>query len=118
MWAPIGVRGVEPSHGYNTVSHVSPGPDHMTTEYLPDCRAQVPKGLIRGQGGNWVPVFCANCGKPGGAVPEENMTFIFYLCNYCVDAHGAIANTMMVPDEVYWGEIAAEHQARQAKEEG
>ena len=118
MWAPIGVRGVEPSHGYNTVSHVSPGPDHMTTEYLPDCRAQVPKGLIRGQGGNWVPIFCANCGKPSGAVPAENMTFIFYLCNYCVETHGAIASTMMVPDEVFWSEVAAEHQARQAKEEG
>ena len=82
---------------------------------LPDSRCLDPKGLIRSKAGMWVPVFCANCGKPGGMVPEANMTFAFYLCNYCVEVHGAVANTMLVPDEVFWAEMAQE--ATQKKEE-
>jgi len=84
-------------------------------ELLPDSRLQVAKGVVRGPGGNWVPIFCANCGGPGGYVPEENMTFAFWLCNACAETFGPIAATMMVPDEVFWAEVAAE---RAAKEKG
>jgi len=41
-------------------------------------------------------------------VPEENMTFLFYLCNTCAETYGAIANTMMMPDEVFWERIKQE----------
>jgi hypothetical protein len=84
---------------------------------LPDCRTKDPKGLIPSKVGNWVPIFCANCGKPGGAVPEHTTTFAFYLCDGCVETYGAIANTLMVPDEIFWKELAAEQEAKRQKEE-
>lgn len=69
---------------------------------LPDSRLQrSDKGLrFRGSQG-WRPVFCANCGKDAGWCPETT-TFMFYLCDKCVETHGQIAGTMMVPDEVFW----------------
>jgi hypothetical protein len=76
-------------------------------DLLPDCRAQaVPAGVNRGVLGTWLPVFCANCGADGGLVPEENMTFIFYLCNSCAETHGQIAGTMLMPDEVFFARVA------------
>jgi hypothetical protein len=83
----------------------------MSDLVLPDCRTRDPKGRIPSRAGPWVPIFCANCGKPGGAVPEENVTFAFYLCNYCVETYGAIANTLMVPDEIWWEQVRQEQEA-------
>ena len=83
------------------------------TGVLPDSRTTgPPKGVVRGTHAlnaapmYWVPIFCASCGGPGGYVPEENMMFAFYLCQPCADKYGAIANTMMVPDEVFWQRVA------------
>lgn len=74
---------------------------------LPDCRAKRPTGAKAGPWElSWIPIFCANCGRPGGAVPEENVTFAFYLCNGCVEKHGAVAGTLMVPDELFWRRVA------------
>lgn len=87
----------------------------MMANLLPDSRCLNPKGLIRSKAGTWVPIFCANCNKPSGMVPEENTTFAFYLCNCCVETHGAMANTLMVPDEVFWAEVAAEQEVKQQK---
>jgi hypothetical protein len=85
-------------------------------DLLPDSRLQHREcGTIRGPGGNWVPIFCANCGAPGGVVPEENMTFAFYLCNACYEQYGAIAGTMAVPDEVFFAQIAARRAETAAK---
>lgn len=82
-------------------------------DLLPDCRARQPKGVIsRGIAGYWVPVFCANCGADGGAVPEENMTFLFYLCDACAKTHGQIAGTMMMPDEVFYEKLKQEQLER------
>ena len=72
--------------------------------------------MIRGPGGNWVPIFCANCHTPGGRVPEENMTFAFWLCNPCWEKYGAPAALMVSPDEVFWSEVAAEQAAKASKE--
>lgn len=80
----------------------------IVLDVLPDSRLQTSKGVTRGPGGNWVPIFCAMCGSPGGLVPEENVTFAFYLCNPCAETHGQIAGTMMIPDEVFWQDVAAE----------
>lgn len=84
----------------------------MTGNILPDSRQHVnhtPRNMMQGPGGMWVPVFCANCGVHGGSCPEGNMTFIFYLCQKCVDTHGMIAGTMLMPDEVFF-EIVKQEQ--------
>lgn len=85
-------------------------------DFLPDCRTREPGRIIQSKQGAWIPIFCANCGGPGGAVPEEATTFAFYLCNGCVEEHGPVAAMMMVPDEQFWAEIAAEQEAKRQRE--
>lgn len=80
----------------------------MTLEVLPDSRAKTTKGRIFTAFGTWVPVFCANCGKPGGSCPEENMTFLFYQCTPCSEKYGAITGTMVMPDEVFFEKLKQE----------
>lgn len=80
---------------------------------LPDCRPKRSLHVIRGAWGHWVPIFCANCGAPGGYVPEENMTFAFYLCektqNDCAGKWGHLAATQYVePDRVFWERVNQE----------
>ena len=77
-------------------------------DILPDCRAKETKGRIFICGAPWIPVFCANCGGDGGLCPEENMTFMFYLCNTCAETHGQIAGTMLMPDEVFFEKLRQE----------
>jgi len=77
-------------------------------EILPDSRARDASRILMGHGGVWVPVFCANCGADGGMVPEDNMTFAFYLCRPCAETHGAIAGMMMMPDEVFFERLKQE----------
>jgi hypothetical protein len=48
-------------------------------------------------------------------VPEENMTFAFYLCNACYEQYGAIAGMMAVPDDVFFAQIAARRAETAAK---
>lgn len=79
---------------------------------LPDCRARNAIAVNRGVAGLWEPVFCANCGAPGGQVPMENMTFLFYLCNICAETYGHIAGTMIMPDEVFFEALKQEQLAR------
>ena len=75
-------------------------------DLLPDSRAKNPKGLILNSPmGTLVPVFCANCGKPGGHCPEQNMTFLFYQCTECAKTYGEITGTMSMPDEVFFREV-------------
>ena len=80
-------------------------------DILPDSRAKETKGRIFTQIGVWVPVFCANCGTNGGSCPEENMNFLFYLCAKCAETHGAIAGTMMMPDEIFFEKLKQEQIA-------
>ncbi len=61
-----------------------------------------------GPGGVWVPVFCANCGVDGGMVPEQNMTFVCWICAKCAETYGAIAGTMLMPDQVFWERVKQE----------
>ena len=81
-------------------------------EILPDCRAHSAVGIARGMLGMWQPVFCANCGKEGGGVPVDNVSFLFYLCDVCAEKHGIIAGTMMMPDEVFYEKLAQEQLLR------
>lgn len=78
-------------------------------DILPDCRLQNTKDSRRivTQLGvlNWVQIFCANCGADGGRVPEENMTFAFYLCTPCAEKWSPLAGTMIEPDAVFWQKV-------------
>lgn len=77
-------------------------------DVLPDCRARETKDRLFIGGQSWVPIFCANCGKRGGSVPEENMTFAFWLCNPCFESKGHITTTMVVPDAVFYESLKNE----------
>lgn len=79
-----------------------------TPDLLPDSRARETRGRVFTPGGAWVPVFCANCGKPGGLCPEEGMTFLFYQCTPCHERLGHITGTMVMPDEVFFERLRAE----------
>lgn len=80
-------------------------------DLLPDSRAHSTKGRVFTPMGCWVPVYCANCGVDGGLVPEEGMTFVFYLCNRCAEIYGPIAGMMLMPDEVFFQKLKEEQQA-------
>ena len=83
----------------------------LKKDILPDCRTSNPTERIFTRIGTWIPVYCANCGVHGGSCPEENMTFIFYLCKKCVDTYGEIAGTMLMPDEVFFEKLKQEQLA-------
>ena len=74
-------------------------------DLLPDSRTRVGTGAIPGPGGMWVPLYCAHCHKQCGNVPEDNMTFAFYLCNDCFASCGELTNMMVMPDEVFWEKL-------------
>lgn len=74
-------------------------------DILPDSRAKGGRGAILGPMGFMIPIFCASCGVQGGHCPEENMTFLYWTCNECTAKHGEVANTMVMPDEVFWEEL-------------
>ena len=78
---------------------------------LPDSRCLTPTGVVRGPGGSWVPIFCANCGKDGGLVPEQNTSFAFWLCAKCGETCGEIAGMMCLPDEIFWEQVKQEQLA-------
>ena len=84
----------------------------MHPDLLPDCRARASKTISRGMAGLWTPIFCANCGTAGGAVPTENVTFLFYLCDPCAETYGRIAGTMLMPDEVFFEKLRQEQLER------
>lgn len=87
---------------------------------LPDSRTNPTKTLgqswNRGPLGIWVPIFCASCGAFGGSVPEGTTTSAFYLCDdKCVAKYGVIPGAVMVPDQVFFRELAEaqlEHYGR------
>jgi hypothetical protein len=79
-------------------------------DIFPDSRLHLnhtPRGMVQSKRGTWLPVFCANCGAPGGHCPETS-TFLFYLCNGCFAKHGAITGTMAVPDKEFYEKVAQE----------
>jgi len=80
----------------------------MTVNILPDSRLARSKGAQNRAGVWWVPIYCAFCGAEGGFVPEENTTFIFWMCNPCFETHGEITNLYVMPDEVFWEKVKQE----------
>lgn len=63
---------------------------------------------MSGRGGNWLYLYCANCGKDGGRVLETNLPeeFAFYLCDPCATKLGPITGYYMEPDEVFRVKVA------------
>lgn len=82
--------------------------DITKADLLPDSRARETKGRIFTPSGAFIPVFCANCGFHGGHCPEENMTFLFYICNKCAEKYGEIAGIMFMPDEIFFEKLKQE----------
>jgi len=78
---------------------------------LPDSRTKAePKATMRGWHPlfgmiEWQPVYCANCGVFDGLYPTENIDFAFCLCPKCAEQWGALAGTMLCPDQVYWQRV-------------
>lgn len=93
-------------------------------DLLPDSRLRQPRHVQRGQHQtptsrlmlNWVPIFCANCGAPGGAVPEETCTFAFYLCVPCGEQWEPLAGTYLEPDVVFWQKVQEAQQDTYGRE--
>lgn len=88
----------------------------VATALLPTSIARETKNVIFRGGIPWVPIFCANCGKDGGLVPEETKQFAFYLCLPCADKWSPQVDTMMVPDEVFWEEVKQAQLERMGRE--
>ena len=84
-------------------------------DVLPDSRLRTPftprKAVWRGMAW-WVPIYCGSCGADGGLIPQENMTFAFYLCNDCARKYGHLTCTMMEPDAVFWERVKQEQIER------
>lgn len=66
-------------------------------QVLPDARPTVAAGRVitvsekRHKLLGWMePIYCVNCGADGGMVTKDWAAHCFYLCNDCVDKHGAI----------------------------
>lgn len=85
---------------------------------LPNSRLQDSKGVIRGQFGGWGrlnlrPIFCANCGKLGAYVPEENCTFAIWLCDHpCAEQWGPQYGLAAMPDEIFWQKVQQEQMEK------
>lgn len=95
----------------------------MAASLYPESRLKTPKRSIRGAFGiNWVPMFCANCGKEGGLVPEDaiNCSFSHYECMDCAAKLGNLDGFFKVPDEVVGmkvREAQLEHEGRELTRE-
>lgn len=79
---------------------------------LPDSRTTANRGAMQSPQGFWVPIYCASCGCDGGKVPEENCTYVCWLCDSCFAKHGAATLGTIIPDQIFWEEV---RQAQLAK---
>jgi hypothetical protein len=78
----------------------------VADDFLPESRARETRGVVRHNAlGNLIPIFCANCGKEWGMVPEHHVTFAFALCDPCAEKHGDVAHLYKEPDEVFWERV-------------
>ncbi len=74
----------------------------MGAYLLPDSRPIRRTGAIELRGVWYVPVYCANCGKRYGMVPEHHITHVFALCDQgCAGKYGDGAHHYVDPDAIY-----------------
>jgi len=58
---------------------------------LPDARARRALGEKKHRLlGEMVPIFCVNCGTPGGMITAEWAAHVFNLCDGCVEKWGRL----------------------------
>jgi len=75
-------------------------------DILPDSRPRERRGSIPSKLGAYIPIYCANCGRPYGMVPETMITFAFALCQPCADKGiGDLAHFYQEPDAVFWERV-------------
>lgn len=78
----------------------------MGLDILPESRTRDRKGSIPSVLGTLIPIYCANCGKPYGMVPDSMITFAFALCQPCAESGlGDLAHFYEEPDNVFWGRV-------------
>jgi hypothetical protein len=71
-------------------------------DILPNSRAKESKNILLIDGINYVPVYCANCGKQQGMVPENHISHVFALCDRgCAGKYGDLAHSYVDPDEIF-----------------
>jgi hypothetical protein len=74
----------------------------VSQDVLPDSRTRARGGIVQVRGQNYVPVYCINCGKPAGMVPEKLITNVTALCDDgCSGKYGALADQMVDPDAIF-----------------
>lgn len=77
--------------GYSDTNRLSRNWDRQLEDGLPDCRVAGPRNRAttfqRGMM-TFERIFCANCGKAGGAVTETT-THVFFVCDVCVGVLGS-----------------------------
>lgn len=85
--------------------------DPLTAEVLPSSVCREVRGVVLDRNNQpWIPIYCANCGKSGGMVPEPSKDFAFYLCDSpCGEMWSPLMDYMVVPQEKFW-EIARQEQ--------
>lgn len=97
------------------------GEQILAAPVLPDSRLSN-RGLPTPRGGRqttlgWsVPIYCANCGTPGGFVPQDNCDFAYWTCDECYQALGDLVNTYVMPDEVFFERIKQEQLTTYGRE--
>ncbi len=68
------------------------------------------RGVKFMHGVKYIPIFCANCGKSGGYVPEPSKDFAFYLCDSpCGEMWSDVVGYACIPQEKFW-EVARQEQ--------
>lgn len=79
----------------------------MAVEILPECRTRDRRGAVQSRDGWWVHIYCANCGRPQGFVPERFITCTFALCDRCCDRHGTPASMYVESDAAFRERVRA-----------
>lgn len=92
------------------------GAQKLIAPILPDSRAQGRRGAKQICGVWHIPIFCANCHREGGMVPEENMTFAYWVCTPCYEKLGDVVNTYVMPDEVFWEKVKQEEHEKYGRD--
>jgi hypothetical protein len=64
----------------------------------------------------YIKIYCANCGRFSGEIPEATKDFAFWLCDPCAEKWSPIAGTYLVPDEVWFERNKQEMIAREGRE--
>ena len=85
----------------------------MSADVLPDSRARNSKDVVLVNGINYVPIFCANCGRRYGMVPESQITHVTALCDTggCSEQYGHAAHFMADGDTAMRENTAEVHAA-------